>query len=644
MVYRLLPIRLFRLFQYCRWAFSSLTLCSVVFIASVSASAKQMEHHEKPISNEFLVRFKASLSSDAVRSKIHQQGALLYQYNARLNFYRITTPLFLEAEKLSVVFGGLKNDPEVEYIEPNAFRHLDVLPNDPLFVQQWGLDNIGQSGGTPGADIHAAELWDHITSSPNSIIAVLDTGIDYGHEDLFPNLWKNPGEDWAGLLPGHNGLDDDEDGYVDNYYGINILSHSGDPMDTVGHGTHVAGIIGAAGNNGQGIAGVNWKVQLLAIKFMSRDGGTVADEIEGITYLLERKERGAPIVAINASFGGDEYSLFEREAIAAAQAAGIIFIASAGNAATNSDGSGHYPSGYNLDNVISVAASDQNDRLASFSNFGVRSVDVAAPGVSILSTRPGEKYGRSSGTSMAAPHVTGLYALLQAALPEEGWVSLKHRVLAGSDPNEDLAGKVLTGGRVNAYQAFSLDFSAPRLYSLGPNEGHAGSQVRIVGTRFGSDQDSGFVNFPPGIQASIRSWSDSAIVCTVPQGVASGAVAVSTSHGNSDSRNFKLMPYRYCFSFASNKPPWISTLVLNNRLLDHSLEVKLFAVQSGTLSPNERGFTLQPAEQRYVSLDDLGIYEDHPFVWIETREPLGAVLVLLDPLVGGVAVLKPHLR
>jgi hypothetical protein len=475
------------------------------------------------------------------------------------------------------------------------------------------------------------------------VVAVLDTGVDYRHEDLLPNLWRNTGEDWVGPSPGHNGVDDDQDGYVDNYYGIDLVSSNGDPMDDVGHGTHVAGIIGAVGDNSRGISGVSWKLQILSIKFLGREGGTVGDEIEGITHVLALKDRGVPVIAINASFGGYDYSLFEREAINAARAAGIVVVASAGNAGQVSDVDGHYPSGYNLDNIISVGATDQKDRLTFFTNQGKVTVHIGVPGVMILSTLPGGTYGRSSGTSMAAPQVTGIYALLHNALSGEGYLSIKDRILAGADRKDHLTGKVLAGGRINAYRALAVDASAPYLYWLGRAEGSPGAQVRIAGIHFGSEQGPGHVTFPPGIEATIQSWSDSAIVCSVPQGATSGRVTVDNPQGTSNSLPFNVVPYRYRFPFASSRPPWISVLVLNNWLLDRSLEVKVFGVSYESSSLQERTLTLNPAEQRYLSLDDIGIYQDHAMVWLECEQQLGALLLLLNPGLGGVPIVKPHL-
>jgi subtilisin family serine protease len=280
----------------------------------------------------------------------------------------------------------LKGMKGVVAVSPNYSRTPATVPNDPLFGQLWGLRNTGQNGGLTGADIDATQAWDITTGSSDVVVANVDTGVAYAHPDLAANMWKNPGE-----IPG-DGIDNDGNGYVDDVYGIDAYAQDTDPWDEYGHGTHTTGIIAAAGNNGQGVAGVGWQTKVMALRFMD-DSGSDAAAIECINYAIDMKSRGVNVVAINASWGGAEFDQVLEDAIAAAGSAGIIFCAAAGNigqaAQANNDVAPFYPSSYRLPNIISVAASTADDALASYSHHGKITVDLAAPGDNILSTYPG---------------------------------------------------------------------------------------------------------------------------------------------------------------------------------------------------------------------------------------------------------------
>ena len=345
--------------------------------------------------------------------------------------------------------------PEVEYAEPNMEIQipdvfdaslLPVRPADPRFEDQWALSNSGQRGGLKGADISAMLAWATTTGDDDVVVAVLDSGVDYKHEDLMPNMWKRP----ANVAPYH----DAELGSVDDEDGFNAIENESDPMDENGHGTHCAGIIGAAGGNNLGITGVNWKVRIMPLKFMNAGGfGTTKDAIEAINYVINRKQEGVNVRIISASWGSTQKSRALEDAIRKANENDILFVAASGNATTDNDRRPHYPSSYNVPNVISVAALDRNDQLAKFSNFGLKSVAVAAPGVDILSTWLGNSYEEKSGTSMATPVVAGVAALIVAENPRISVDQLKKRVLASVDPLPVLKGKIVTGGRVNAAKA-----------------------------------------------------------------------------------------------------------------------------------------------------------------------------------------------
>ena len=345
--------------------------------------------------------------------------------------------------------------PEVEYAEPNFEIRLDavdapplvpVRPADPRFEDQWALANSGQRGGKEGADISAMRAWATTTGSDKVVVAVLDSGVDYTHEDLAPNIWVRP----ASLAPYH----DNELGTIEDVNGFNAIDNESDPMDDNGHGTHCAGIIGAEGSNDIGISGVNWKVKIMPLKFMNAGGyGTTKDAIEAINYVIDRKKAGVNVRIISASWGSTQRSRALEDVIRKAYDNDILFVAAAGNASTNNDRSPHYPSSYNVPNVISVAALDRHDQLASFSNYGLKSVAIAAPGVDILSTWLGNEYEEKSGTSMATPVVSGVAALIVAEHPRISVDELREKVLASVDPLPALKAKIATGGRVNAAKA-----------------------------------------------------------------------------------------------------------------------------------------------------------------------------------------------
>jgi thermitase len=351
--------------------------------------------------------------------------------------------------------------PEVEYAEenyeitiPESVDETDELysvkamlrPKDPQFGEQWALLNEGQRGGKQGADINATNAWTVTTGSEDVVVAVLDSGVDYTHEDLAPNMWTRP----ASLAP----YQDRELGAVDDVHGFNAIDNASDPMDENGHGTHCAGIIGAEGGNDLGIAGVNWKVRIMPLKFMNAGGfGTTKDAIEAINYVIERKKAGVNVRIISASWGSTQKSRALEDVIRKAYESDILFVAAAGNSSVNNDRSPHYPSSYDVPNVISVAALDRHDHLASFSNYGVKSVAVAAPGVDILSTWLGNSYEEKSGTSMATPVVSGVAALIVAQHPQISVDDLRKKVVSASDPIVALKEKVGSGGRINATKA-----------------------------------------------------------------------------------------------------------------------------------------------------------------------------------------------
>jgi len=322
----------------------------------------------------------------------------------------------------------------------------DVLPNDPMFNEQWALNNSGQNGGKTNADIAALKAWLKTQGSEKIVVGVLDTGVDYTHLDLVSNIWFRPDN-----VPQYR---DDELGTFNDERGFDAADNQSDPMDDNGHGTHCAGIIGAEGDNDEGVAGINWKVQIMPLKFLGKGGfGTTKDAIESINYAIDRKRNGVNIRVISASWGSTAYSKALEDTIRAAGEEGILFVAAAGNNGSSNDRTPHYPSNYDLPNVISVAALDRNDQLASFSNFGVKTVHIAAPGKEILSTWLGGDYREASGTSMATPYVSGVAALILASEPNLSVEKLRERLLKSVDKLDSLNGKIQSGGRLNAAKA-----------------------------------------------------------------------------------------------------------------------------------------------------------------------------------------------
>jgi subtilisin family serine protease len=335
--------------------------------------------------------------------------------------------------------------PEVRYIEPNFMVWADdTFPNDPRFGELWGLHNTGQSGGTSDADIDAPAAWDVTRGSGNTVVAVIDSGVNYAHEDLAANMWRNPGE-----IAG-NSVDDDGNGFVDDVYGWEFFQNDNDPADEHSHGTHVSGTIAGVGNNAVGVVGVNWNAKIMALRFLSPNGsGSTADAVCALNYATMMKNRGVNVRVSNNSWGGGPFEQVLYDAINANRAAGMIFVAAAGNSNNNNDSNPSYPCSYDLDNVISVAATNRLDQLAGFSNYGATSVDLGAPGVDTLSTVP-NGYGLKSGTSMDAPHVAGTIALGWDLAPTVSYQEVRTALLNGVVPIASLADKTVTGGRVNA--------------------------------------------------------------------------------------------------------------------------------------------------------------------------------------------------
>lgn len=426
-----------------------------------------------------LVRFKTSATQ---MQKMNARALVLgkkirgYGLVKRLEHLQLS-----EGVRVENALKRLRQLPFVEYAEPDYVLRADS--DDTYYSLQWGLNNTGQQirgiAGIDDADIDAQEAWTISTGDPTFVVAIIDSGVEYSHEDLAGNMWMNPGE-----IPG-DGIDNDGNGFVDDVYGWDFFSNDSNPMDEEGHGTHVAGTVCAEGDNGIGVSGVAWQCRIMALRFLGPDGGFTSDAIAALNYAVDMG-----VKVSNNSWGGGGYSQSLISAIQNAGNSGHLFVAAAGNDGRNTDNVPHYPSAYSLDNIISVAATDNRDQLAGFSNYGLESVDIGAPGVDIASTMLSGYYW-SSGTSMAAPHVTGVAALVFGAHPEWNYSQVRDRLYNTVRPVAALNGLSVTGGVVNAYAALLEPVSEP----LAPSNLSATSlsDVRIdLAWSDNSDNEDGF--------------------------------------------------------------------------------------------------------------------------------------------------------
>ncbi len=426
-----------------------------------------------------LVRFRAGTTQvDMDRALASVGGSLLKTFDLVPGLAQFSIKGTVEN-----AIAALSRNPAVEYVEPDyVVREHAVIPNDPSFGQLWGMRNTGQTvnadPGIAGADCRATDAWSVLTGDANFVVAIIDSGTLTTHPDLAANIWVNPGE-----IAG-NGIDDDANGYIDDTKGWDFFSIDNNPDDG-GHGTHTAGTVGAVGNNGVGVAGVAWSCKLMALRFIGPTGGFTSDAILAVQYATRKS-----VKVSNNSWGGGAFSQALYDAIGASRSVGHVFVASAGNNGANGDISPSYPAAYNLDNIISVAATDNNDARASFSNYGATSCDIGAPGVNIYSTY-GTTYGFLNGTSMAGPHVAGAAALVYIQNPAWTYTQVKAKILATARPIAGLAGLCVTGGvlDVNACLGGAAPNTAPSVTITSPAAASSTFTQGVAVTFAGSASD-----------------------------------------------------------------------------------------------------------------------------------------------------------
>ena len=453
--------------QQSKCRFLRTTVGLLITLLQLAVSAQEpvvVRPPDEPAYREGRILIIPKAGRAAALGRFHgQTGARLRKAFPRLaNIQVLELPRGLSARDAITRY---RQSGHVETVELDYWIEASASPNDPNFINgnQWHLNNFGQAGGLAGADIHAPEAWSIRNSASNIIVAVIDSGIRLSHQDLTNNLWINPGE-----IAG-NGLDDDANGIVDDVHGINavVTITSGNPNDDTGHGTQVSGIIGAAGNNGVGVSGVAWKVKILPCKFLSGIGGFQDDLVQCLDYAIAKGAR-----VINCSFTTPVSSVTLSNAFLELRNAGIVVVAAAGNESRDNDMTPSYPASFPMDNIVAVTATTRTDGQAY--NYGANSVHLGAPGVSIYSTdySSDASYSSDNGTSFAVPCVSGALALLMAEFPGLTYRQIIDRLLGTVDPLPSLAGRCITGGRLNLAKALSGGFSIqPTPYSWVPTNG-----------------------------------------------------------------------------------------------------------------------------------------------------------------------------
>jgi subtilisin family serine protease len=478
-----------------RFAAASLVATTVIAVglasggpslASTPSQQAGSGHAPAPayVSGQLLVRFASGTTPSAAAAVNATIGAHTVKSFSYLvpGLQLVQLPAGMSVSNAEVAYAQQAG---VRYAQPNWVSQIDLAstpaakglaptaakkkePNDPRYNEQWDWPKVD-----------APTAWGETTGSSKLVVMDIDTGMDYNHEDLAANAWENTKE-----CKGQKGKDDDKNGYVDDCHGIDTINNDTDPIDDNGHGTHTGGTIGAVGDNKTGVTGFNWNVKVMPCKSHSEAGaGSVASIIECFQYAkMEKVKYGYDIVATNNSYGGCpeacDYDPATYDAIKALIKPGVIMAFAAGNASRDNDVRPNFPSNYDLPNIIAVAATDVNDGMAGFSQYGLRSVDVGAPGVNVLSTLPDDEYGSLSGTSMATPHVAGIVALLASWNPKLDWTEIRNLIIAGGDSIDSLKGKTVSGRRINA--AGSMNCKGEKVFGMVSPVANTGSMKQSV--------------------------------------------------------------------------------------------------------------------------------------------------------------------
>ncbi len=525
-----------------------LVLIAVVVFAQLSnvIDSSQAESkssaQEDYVAGELLVKFKTDAARQQLFSVHSRIGANVAKEFSDLGWQQVVLPADISVAEAIQLY---RSESSVAEAQPNFIYRVGAMPNDPSMGNLYGMTKIS-----------APTAWDTTTGSNSVVVAIIDTGINYNHEDLAANVWINPGET-AG-----NGVDDDGNGYADDMNGYDFVFLDGDPADDHSHGSHCAGTIGAVGNNGRGVAGVNWNVRLMALK--THDGAVGASTsvrvISAFNYVRDMKmNRGVNVRVTSNSYGGPpeatSYDQALKDAIDAAGNADILNVFAAGNDNFNNDLTPTYPGSYNSPSILTVAASDQNDAKASFSSYGATSVDVAAPGVAIYSTVLNQGYGNKSGTSMATPHTAGAAALILAQHPTLSAVSLKATLMNTVNTLPAWSSRVLSGGRINVANAIAQ----PSVCSFG---------ISSTESNFPKEGGNGTFNITGGTNCSSAAFSNQPWV-----------VVTSNPNNGNGSVNYTVLP---------NDTLASRTATLNVGGQTHTITQSAFAPTSATVSISGR--------------------------------------------------------
>lgn len=649
------------------WRKILVLLIILLFLGIAPALAESSKQQGSPSSNtpvspayapdRLLVKYKTDMvpqqDLSVARETLHSRtgASVMYDYaNLGLPGLELVN---IHGKNLEDTIRVYEQSPMVAYAEPD---YLDPLPNDTLissqntvssrsggggipndtyFDQLWGLHNTGQDGGMSGADIDALGAWNSTTGSKNTIIAVFDTGVNYTHQDLAGNMWINTGE-----IP-NNSIDDDHNGYVDDYRGYAFDPMRPDPNDEMGHGTHVAGTIGAVGNNGMGVSGVNWNVSLMPLNVFNTTirASYVSAQIQGILYA---NMMGARVISM--SLGGTSYppSMARYDAI---NSSSVVVVCAAGNAYMDNDIYPFYPASYNCSNIIAVASIDRMNNQSYFSNYGKTSVDLGAPGSDILSTYMDGSYMIMSGTSMATPHVSGEAGLILSQYPNLTNLQVIDRILASTDPVPDLAKNTVTGGRVNARKALMGVFQAPAVTGITPSLGLNNSLVQITnlsGTPFfhGAVVNltrTGYVNIT-GINVNIDSVKK--ISCVLPlNGAAPGVWNVSVQ--NPDGQIGKLVN-GFTISDPTIPDGYITATASEGGTIVPAglIRVPSSGSQTFTMTPDQ-GFQIRDI---LINNASVGPFSTYTFTNVITNNTIHANFTLIPPSPGNYLIVASHDR